>query len=164
MKARISEHLKAGHALRDRVFSVRTEPEGDAWKADLVQWETDLYEMVAKIDPADVVLVKYIGVPDRPLWRSDGIRGSTGPADGLPPGHPLKDDPAVDEHNTRICRVLPDYLKTLPRPKPKDLKVLILDEYESMVKDQPLRGERGEKTHINQRIAAKLGCHESRVR
>lgn len=164
MKRQISDLLKAGYTLRDRAVYVQTEDDARAWKAEVVQWENALYATVKRIDPTDVTQVQYLGKIDHPISRPDGIRGATGPlSEGLPSGQPLKDDPVLDEHNTRLARVH-DYLASLPRDKPPDLKVRIWEEFEAIVRDQPLTGERGEKTRIKNLIAERLQCDESRVR
>ena len=156
MKAQIADHLDAGYQLRDRAFPVRTKKQAAAWKAEARQWADRLYELVTQVDPADVVLVKYVGVVDRPVSHE------------LPDRHPLKDDPeqVLDIHNTQIVRVVPEYLKSLATQSPpqRSFKQAIPPAVNRYVKKNGHPKDKGYKvTNLYKDIALELGCSDSTV-
>ncbi len=152
MKMEIAAHLDVGYLLRDRAYTVKTDEEALAWKDEEKQWAESLYRLVAQIDPADVILVKNVGVIDCPVSHE------------LQDGHPLKVDPeqSLDIHNTRIVRLVPDYLKSLPRRRaPKHgFKDAVPTAVARYLKDNP----NAKKTQLSRDIAEDLDCDESTVR
>ena len=156
MKMEIAAHLDIGYLLRDRAYTVKTDEEVLVWKDEEKQWAESLCRLVAQIDPADVVLVKYVGVKDYPVSHE------------LPDGHPLKGDPeqVLDIHNTRIVRVVPEYLKSLATQSPpqRSYKQAIPPAVKRYVKKNGHPVDKGYKvTNLYKDIALELGCSDSTV-
>ncbi len=98
VRLQLSEHFTSGTALRNDGLFCAMPDDALTWKTRELEWATELYEIIAQIDQADVERIRTLKEKNGPIAQGEiGVRL----------GNPLLTDPyeSLLCHDTRLDRL-----------------------------------------------------------